>query len=273
MTTEPAQRTETVAKPGVPGTNGAARPGEIPAAETASPAPARFGPLLRRLVFVGLALAALATGAVVGYRFWYDSTHFVSTNNALLAGRLVQVGALAAGRVSGVRYDVGDRVSRDSVVATLNVAVPVGTTSSGVPRLEYRETSDSLVEVRSPVTGIVIARGASPNDTIPAGQPILTIVDPEQLWVTANVEETQIRRVRPGQPATVHIDALDIDLKGRVIAVTPASASTFSLLPSQNVSGNYTHVTQLIPVRIALEEPDPRLMIGTSVTVRIQTAE
>jgi multidrug resistance efflux pump len=235
MSTEPAQRTETAVKPGVAGANGAARPGEVPPAEAAAPARATplIGSTLRRLLFVGLALVVLATGSAVGYRFWYDSTHYVSTNNAQLAGRLVQVGTMTAGRVAAVRYDVGDRVTRDSVVATLHVAVPVGMTSSGAPRLEFRETSDSLVEVRSPVSGVVIARAASPNDTVPAGQSILTIVDPEQLWVTANIEETQIRRVQPGQAVAVHVDALDIDLRGRVVAITPASAATSRSCPAR----------------------------------------
>jgi multidrug resistance efflux pump len=178
---------------------------------------------------------------------------------------------VAAGRVAAVRHDVGDRVGRDDVVATLHVPVSV-TTSTGSTRVEYRETSDTLVEVRSPVSGVVVARGAGPNDTVPAGQPILTVVDPLQLWVTANIEETQIRRVQVGQRATVHVDALDLDLEGRVVAITPASAGTFSLIPSQNTTGNYTHVIQLVPVRIALTEPDPRLMIGTSASVRIEVA-
>jgi multidrug resistance efflux pump len=268
--TDTAQRSEAPARPVAPGTNGAGLPGETPAAAPVA-VPRRFG-RAQRLLLVALAVVAVVAGGLAGYRFWYDSSHYVTTNNAQVAGRLTQVGGLTAGRVAAVRYDVGDRVSRDAVVAVLNVPVPVGVTSSGAPRLEFRETSDSMVEVRSPVSGVVIARSASPGDTVPAGQTLLTIVDPEQLWITANIEETQIRRVRIGQPVTVTIDALAVDLEGRVAAITPASAATFSLLPSQNLSGNYTRVTQLVPVRIVLEQPDPRLMIGTSVTVRIRVS-
>lgn len=284
--TDTVQRGEAPARPAAPGTNGASRPGETvpappaagpgapPAAGPAAPTamPRRFG-RLQRLLLAALAAVAVVAGGIAAYRFWYDSSHYVMTNNAQVAGRLTQVGGLTAGRVAAVRYDVGDRVSRDAVVAVLNVPVPVGATSGGVPRLEYRETSDSMIEVRSPVSGVVIARGASPGDTVPAGHTLLTIVDPEQLWITANIEETQIRRVRVGQPVTVTIDALAVDLDGRVAAITPASAATFSLLPSQNLSGNYTRVTQLVPVRIVLDQPDPRLMIGTSVTVRIRVSE
>jgi multidrug resistance efflux pump len=93
------------------------------------------------------------------------------------------------------------------------------------------------------------------------------------LWVNANVEETQVKKLVIGQRVDIHVDALDIEVPGRVAAITPASASTFSLLPSQNLSGNFTKVTQLVPVKIELEQPDPRLAIGTSVEVKIRIAE
>lgn len=236
------------------------------------PAPARRSPV-RGVVLLLLVLAAIVGSGVVGYRWYVDSITYVSTSNAQISGRLVQVGSLAAGRVAAVNYDVGQRVAREQVVARINVPVPVGLTGSGAPRLEFRQTEDAVVEVTAPVDGVVVARGANPGDTVPAGQPILTLVDPRQLWINANVEETLIRRVRPGQPVEIHLDALDHSATGRVVSITPASAATFSLLPQQNLSGNFTKQTQLVPVKIALDDADQRLMIGTSATVRIRTLE
>lgn len=233
----------------------------------------RRRPRRRWLVMAVLAALVIGGGAITAYRWWFDSTHFVSTDNAQIAGHLVPIGSLQAGRVSEVKYDVGARVAAGEVIAQLRGAVPVGTTRAGTPRLEFRETIDSLEDVRSPIAGVVVARNASPGDTVPAGQPLLTVFDPNQLWINANIEENQIRRVQTGQRVTVHVDALDLDLAGRVIAITPASAATFSLLPSQNSSGNFTKVTQLIPVKIALVNPDPRLAIGTSAGVKIQTRD
>jgi multidrug resistance efflux pump len=272
--TETPRTAPAPAPPGAGG-NGVAGPvvAGAPAGATALAPPEPRPAGRRRLVLVALLVAVLAVGGVVGYRYWYDSTYFVNTDNAQVAGRLVQVGALAAGRVASVKYDVGQRVARDEVVATLYAPVPVGVTSGGAPKLEFRETEDALVEVRSPVEGVVVARGGNPGDTVPAGQPLLTLVDPRQLWINANVEETQVRRLQRGQPVSVHIDVLDVDLSGRVGAITPASAATFSLLPSQNVSGNFTKSTQLVPVRIDLEQPDTRLLMGTSVEVRIRVRE
>ena len=240
-------------------------------AAPAIPVPKRGGRL--KIILFPLLLVALVGGAAVGYRYYYDSTHFVSTDNAQLAGRLVQVGPLVAGRVAEVRFDVGQRVAKDTVVARVAVPVPVGTTANGQPRLEFRQTEDAMVDVTTPADGVVVARSANPGDTVPAGQPLLTLVDPRQLWVNANVEETQFKKLAVGQRVTVHVDTLDVDLPGHVAAITPASAATFSLIPAQNVSGNYTKVTQLLPVKIELDQPDPRLAIGTSVEVRIQVAE
>ncbi|HEY3111064.1 MAG TPA: efflux RND transporter periplasmic adaptor subunit [Chloroflexota bacterium] len=213
---------------------------------------------------------AVVGAATVGYRWWVDSQLYVSTDNAQIAGRLIQVGGTSAGRVAEVRYDVGAPIRKDTVVAAIYAPVPVGATANGQPKLEFRATSDALVEVTTPVDGVVIARNANAGDTVPAGQPLLTLVDPKQLWINANVEETLVRRLQIGQPVEVHVDALDANLSGRVKAITPASAATFSLLPSQNTAGNFTKQTQLVPVKIELDQPDPRLAIGTSVEVKIR---
>jgi multidrug resistance efflux pump len=218
-------------------------------------------------------LAIALIGGSVGWSWYQDSLDYVTTDNAQVAGRLLQVGGLTAGRVADVRFDVGQRVARDQIVARLYAPVPVGVTASGQPRLEYRTTEDALVEVTAPLDGVVVARSANPGDTLPAGQPILTLVDPTRLWINANVEETKIRRVQAGQPVVVYVDALGRDIAGRVSAITPASAGTFSLLPQSNLSGSFTKQTQLVPVKIELPGGDAGLTIGTSVRVKIRVRD
>lgn len=266
--------TEAPPRPAIARPNGPAGQVEADVRHAAQHAPTRQRRRVpRKLLLALLAVVALMAATIVGYRFWYDSVHFVSTDNAQISGRTVQVGSLTAGRVSSLPYDVGARVNKDEVVATVSAPVAVGTTSSGSSRFEFRGTNDELVAVRSPISGVVVAQAATVGDTVPVGQSLLTVVDPQQLWVTANVDENLVRRVRPGQGVSVHVDTLDLDLDGRVLAITPASAATFSLLPVQNYSGNFTKVTQLVPVKIELERPDPRLMIGTSVEVKIRVQE
>jgi multidrug resistance efflux pump len=108
---------------------------------------------------------------------------------------------------------------------------------------------------------------------VAAGQPIVSVVDPSQLYVQANIEETNIAKVHVGQPVTVHVDALGSDVFGKVEAVTPATANVFSMLPSSNASGNFTKVTQLVPVRISVNLGNQPLLLGANVEVKIRVAE
>ena len=222
---------------------------------------------VRRLLLIALAVVA---GTVVAYRWWRDSLLYVSTDNAHIAGYMTQVGTLEAGRVATVNADVGDRVSQNQIVAQVDVPTTVSQTAAGTPREQFTDTADTLADVRSAVDGVVVARSSNPGDVVPAGQSILTVVDPNNLWVVANVDETQIRRVRPGQRVLVHVDNLNADFTGEVAAIVQASAQSFSPLPQQNLSGNFTKVTQLQPVKITLDRVDPRLALGTSVEVRIE---
>jgi membrane fusion protein (multidrug efflux system) len=93
------------------------------------------------------------------------------------------------------------------------------------------------------------------------------------LWVTANFRETQLDRMRPGQRATVHVDAIDRDYQGTVASFAGATGSRYSLLPPENASGNYVKVVQRIPVRITLDPGQPemeRLRPGMSVEPKVR---
>ncbi len=127
--------------------------------------------------------------------------------------------------------------------------------------------------VRAPQAGIVGRRNAEPGQSIAAGQPLLAIV-PETVWVTANFKETQLAKVRPGQPVIIHVDAYDSDLRGHVESVGAATGGSFSLLPASNASGNFVKVVQRVPVRIVFDEPiDPQrpLRPGMSVVPTVIT--
>ncbi len=121
----------------------------------------------------------------------------------------------------------------------------------------------------SPLSGVVVARLADPGSTVAPGQAIIDVVDPTALYVTANVNETDIDRVKVGEPVDVTVDSLGVTLPGRVEAITPASAGSFSLIPSQNTSGNYTKVVQVVPVKISVDYGNLPLIVGSSVEVNI----
>jgi membrane fusion protein (multidrug efflux system) len=111
------------------------------------------------------------------------------------------------------------------------------------------------------------------GDHVQPGQQLMALTQIGELWVTANYRETQIKRIRAGQKATVHVDAIDRDYQGSVESFAGATGSRYSLLPPENASGNYVKVVQRIPVRIRLDPGQPemdRLRPGMSVEPRVK---
>jgi membrane fusion protein (multidrug efflux system) len=96
----------------------------------------------------------------------------------------------------------------------------------------------------------------------------LTMFVPDDLWIVANFKETQLDRMRPGQPVNFTIDAYPgRDLKGRVASVQPGSGTAFSLLPAQNATGNYVKIVQRVPVKIVFDKPPPDVTLGPGMSI------
>ena len=131
----------------------------------------------------------------------------------------------------------------------------------------------SYANVVAPVSGVVAQRKARVGGYARVGEPLLTLVPLDALYVEANLRETQSARVQVGQPVEVVVDALPgVRLKGRVESLGPASGVSFSPVPPHNATGNFTKIVQRLPVRIQLEpdqEDARRLRVGMSVRPRI----
>lgn len=221
----------------------------------------------RAVAFVGTALL-LALALALGSQLWYENTYFIATENASIAGALVQVSSPDPGRIHHLPRDVGDLVQKDEPLAVVDIPLSTGLAQGG-SRTTFLDARDRLVPVHSPVAGVIVARNVNTGDSIVSGQTIFTVVDTRRLWVVANVEETRIAQVRPGQRVEVFVDALNRTLPGVVDTVIPASTSTFSLIPAQSAAGNFTKVVQLVPVRIVLTDKELPLIVGASARVRI----
>jgi multidrug resistance efflux pump len=239
--------------------------------ESAPPA-ARRRPNIRRILTIGGPVLLLVL-VVVGYSMWREGTQFVSTENAQVAGQPVQVGSMNAGRVVAVNVTVGSAVRRNDLIAEVALPSQTGTAQSGQPKLGFLGTGDSRVEVLAPFDGVVIAVPSPVGANVQQGQAIASLIDPSRLWVTANVEETNVGRLRIGQDVVVHVDALSEDFPGRVEAITPATAASQSLLPTNTGSGNFTKVVQLVPVRISVNLGNRPALLGASAEVKIRVAE
>ncbi|HSD65599.1 MAG TPA: HlyD family secretion protein, partial [Vicinamibacteria bacterium] len=120
--------------------------------------------------------------------------------------------------------------------------------------LEQAKLNLSYTEVKAPVRGVVSRRTVEVGQIVQAGQPLLALVPLDDVWVVANFKESQLKRIRPGQPVEIAVDAYGgRTFRARVDSIAAATGSRFSLLPPENATGNYVKVVQRIPVKIVLE--------------------
>jgi membrane fusion protein (multidrug efflux system) len=141
--------------------------------------------------------------------------------------------------------------------------------------LAQAELNLQYTVVKSPARGIVSKKGVNAGQVVQAGQPLLALVQIDDVWVTANFKETQLKDLRAGQRATITVDALGgHEFKGKVESIAGATGARFSLLPPENATGNFVKIVQRVPVKIVLDpgqDPDHLLRPGMSVTPTIDT--
>ncbi len=117
-------------------------------------------------------------------------------------------------------------------------------------------------KIVAPVSGVLSKRNVEPGQVVQPGQPLFAIVDLDDIWVTANFKENQLKNMKPGQPVKIHIDAYGRDYNGKVESIGGATGARFSLLPPENATGNYVKVVQRIPVRIRIDKgQDPNHLL------------
>ena len=133
----------------------------------------------------------------------------------------------------------------------------------------------AFTEIKAPFDGIIANRAVEPGQYVQTGQRLMALVPVASAYVEANLKETQLAEVRPGQKAEVSVDAWDgATIEGIVDSISPASGAEFSLLPPENATGNFTKITQRVPVRIKIDAHDAaRLRAGLSVVVDIDTRD
>jgi membrane fusion protein (multidrug efflux system) len=141
-------------------------------------------------------------------------------------------------------------------------------------QLAQAEAQLSYTKIYAPAAGIVGAKVVRPGEAIAAGQTLLALCPIDDPWITANFRETQLRNMRPGQRASIYVDALARTFEGRVESIAGATGSRFSLFPPENASGNFVKVVQRVPVKILLAPRQPGLSLlraGMSVEPSVRT--
>jgi membrane fusion protein (multidrug efflux system) len=159
-------------------------------------------------------------------------------------------------------------------VATQKASVDARKASLDLANAQLAQAERNLgyAKIVAPVTGIVAKKAIAVGDYVAPGQQVVAITDTSSYWVTADFRETQLENVHPGQPATLHVDALDADLHGAVESIGGATGARLSVFPPENASGNYVKVVQRIPLRIRFDPGQPgleRLRIGMSVEPQV----
>jgi membrane fusion protein (multidrug efflux system) len=131
-------------------------------------------------------------------------------------------------------------------------------------------------KIVAPIAGVVSDRSVEVGQNVVPGQELMKIIPLDDIWITANLKETQLRNIKPGQPVTIEVDATGKKYKGKVESVAGASGARFSLLPPENATGNYVKVVQRIPVKMVLdpgENKDHELRPGMSVVPKVWIRE
>lgn len=196
----------------------------------------------RKLVLIIILTVMVGSGASIGGYYWYQGANYISTDNARISGDIYRVMPRISGKINTLGVKVGDTVVADQIVGQQDIT----------------NLSNSLLDqasLRSPIGGTVIQTAAKVGEVVSPGQSVAMIVDKNAVFVSADIDETKIKKIHVGQPVTFAIDTYKgTEFKGKVFEIGQATASTFSLLPTTSSSGNFTKVTQRINVKISIDD-------------------
>ena len=142
-------------------------------------------------------------------------------------------------------------------------------------QLDQAKLNLSYCVIKAPEAGIITRKSVEIDQNVSPGQNLLTLVSLQDLWITANFKETQLRHMQAGQPVTIHVDSTGREYSGKITQIGGATGSVLSLFPPENATGNYVKVVQRVPVRIdftdlAKEDPNHELRPGLSVEPKVR---
>jgi multidrug resistance efflux pump len=216
-------------------------------------------PSMRKaLIVIGIVAVLMALGLV--YNYVIEGRKYVSTDNAQIDGDQISVNAPSSGTLIDWTATQGTQLRKDRLVGRIKI-------QGGFVQPQQ--------PIRAPGNGTVVIDDGVEGAFVTAGTPLAIAYDLSKIYVTARVDETDVDDVRPGQTVDIEVDAFpDADLTGTVREVQSGAAGEFSPFPRSNTAGNYQKVTQVIPVKIALDgTQNLALAPGMSVTVKIHKGD
>lgn len=210
----------------------------------------------RQIIIYSVLILMFLAIAGVGSYYWYENTYYVSTEDAKVTGDIFRAYPQISGKLLEFNVEEGQYVQKGQILG----------------RQEMNSLPDASMElaiIRAPLTGLVLKKQANVDEVISPGQTLAMIVDPYKLFVTANIEETKLEKIKAGELVDILIDEYpDKKFIGKVDSIGQATAATFSLLPSSS-GGNFTKVVQKVPVKIKIMKSDVKLLPGTNAVIKI----
>jgi multidrug resistance efflux pump len=210
----------------------------------------------RKFLIIGILIAIVVALSGIVFYYWYENTYYVSTDDARVSADIVSVTPQISGKLLELNVTEGDTVTKNEILARQDM--------NGLP-----DTSVEQALLRSPINGIVVKKQGTIGELLSAGQSTITLIDPSKLYITADIEETKLGKIKMGQPVEITIDQYDSKkFTGKVKSIGEVSNSALSILPA-STSGTFTKVVQRIGVKIELDDFDSKIIPGTNAVVKI----
>ncbi|MDU1115111.1 MAG: efflux RND transporter periplasmic adaptor subunit [Clostridium butyricum] len=186
----------------------------------------------------------------IGYYFYSTNVLYFKTDNAKITSKMYTITPVTNGKVIEWNVDVGAVVKKDQILGRQQV----------------------LPYITSPINGTIVKNDVVKNETVSAATPLAIVADTDNMYVGVNIEETDIRKILVGQDVKITLDAYpDKTFKGKVTEIDNTTQTYFSGTSSLSTSGTYTKVTQLVPVKVSIENNDNLpLTLGMNAIVKIK---
>ncbi|NAS18477.1 HlyD family efflux transporter periplasmic adaptor subunit [Clostridium butyricum] len=186
----------------------------------------------------------------IGYYFYSTNVLYFKTDNAKITSKMYTITPVTNGKVIEWNVDVGDVVKKDQVLGRQQV----------------------LPYITSPINGTIVKNDVVKNETVSAATALAIVADTDNMYVGVNIEETDIRKILVGQDVKITLDAYpDKTFKGKVTEIDNTTQTYFSGTSSLSTSGTYTKITQLVPVKVSIENNDNLpLTLGMNAIVKIK---
>ena len=203
----------------------------------------------KKIIYPALILLVII-GCSVGYYFYSANTLYFKTDNAKVTSKMYTITPVTNGKILEWNVDVGDIVKKDQVLGRQEI----------------------LPYITSPIDGTIIKNDVIENENVSSSSSLAIVADTDNMYIGVNIEETDIRKISVGQDVNITLDAYpNKKFTGKVTEIDNTTQTYFSGTSSFSTSGTYTKVTQLVPVKVSIENNENLpLTLGMNAVVKIK---